>query len=142
MDNAVQETWTRRRRWMSSPKAGLPTVQTVRETRSRKRLFHVRVDEIPTLEEQRLSCNLCERVGEAVAEIQFRRVSTASAEITVVVTRDPRLRLGDRVNGNLCFLQQIVNAAAGNGIAAAIDDPCSLHETDRRHPSATRPLDR
>ncbi len=77
--------------------------------------------EIIALEEQRFAGGPRQSVGEAITEIEPRRVSAALAEIPIGFTRDPRLSLGHRFDDKLRLPQQILKASAGNGIAACLD---------------------
>jgi hypothetical protein len=74
------------------------------------------------LKRQRLTGSFCKRIGKAVAEIQFGRMSAAFTEITISLARKSRLSLGDRFNKDPCFCDKIVEAPAGNRIAASIDN--------------------
>ena len=70
------------------------------------------MSKIVTLEQDWLTHRLCKSVGEAVAEIQPRRVSAALAEIPIRFARNPRLGLGNRLDAQRRFAEEIVPVTA------------------------------
>src|SRR5579864_7809058 len=81
--------------------------------RSTERRSNIRVREIVALEQQRFGSRASERVGEAVAEIEARRMPAAAAVIAVGLARDVDLFLGDRLDSHAQLGHQIVEAASG-----------------------------
>jgi len=100
------------------------------------------VHEIIALEEQRLAGCPRQSIGEAVTEIEPRRMSAAFAEIPVGVTRDPCLSLGHRFDDKLRLPHEILKASAGNRITARIDDDRGFDEVGCRNAATGRGLDR
>src|SRR5215469_17182226 len=67
-------------------------------SRGKGRLAHqgrsnVRMRKVFAFEQKWLVARFRQRVGKAIAEVQFRRMSTALAEIAIGLPRDPRLTL-------------------------------------------------
>ena len=56
---------------------------------------------------------------------------TAAAEIPVGFTRDPCLGVGNWLDDKLGFFDEIVKAAAGDRIAASVNNDCRFDEIDR-----------
>ncbi len=52
--------------------------------------------------------DLCQRIGEAITEIELRRVATPSSEVTIGLPRYPCLLCRDWLNDNIGLLQQLV----------------------------------
>jgi hypothetical protein len=100
------------------------------------------VDEVIALEEQRLTGSFCERVSEAVAEIQFGGMSAAFTEITIGLARNSRLSFGDGFNNDACFFDKIIEASAGNRIAASVDHQRGFNEVGGGHATYRVSLDR
>ena len=78
--------------------------------------------EVIALEQQWLARGPRERVGEAIPEIQPRRMPAPFAEIPVGLPRDPRLRLGDGLDFELCLSDEIIKAPAGDRVVTGVDD--------------------
>jgi hypothetical protein len=77
------------------------------------------VGEITAFEQQRFTRFFCKCISKAVVEIQLSRMPTPSSEISVGVSRDLRLNLSDRFNGDVCFSNEIIKAPRGYRIALA-----------------------
>src|SRR5262245_10879763 len=83
--------------------------------------YDVRVGEISAFEQQRFTGFFCKRVRKAVAEIQFCRMPTTLSEISIGASCNLRLSFRDRLDRDVCFLDEIVKPPRGYGIAACID---------------------
>jgi hypothetical protein len=81
---------------------------------SRPRRSHVCPREFLAFKRKRLSFGFCQRVGEAVAEIQFGGVAAGFSEVAISLARDPGLRVCDWLNRNLRHFDQFIKTAAGN----------------------------
>src|SRR5262249_43956665 len=68
------------------------------------------------------------RIGKAIAEIQLCRMAAAFAEIAISLSRNSRLRFSDRLDNHLRLFDQVIEAPAGNGIAACVDDERGFDE--------------
>jgi hypothetical protein len=78
------------------------------------------MDEVIALEQKRLTGCFCERVSKAVTEIKFGGMPAALAEIAISLARNARLRFRYGLDRDLRFLQKIIEAPAGNRIAASL----------------------
>ena len=90
--------------------------------------FDVGVCEMVAFEQQRFSCELGERIGKAIAEIQLGRMATGFAEIAIGVPCNSSLRFGHGLNADLRLFDQVVEAPAGDGITARVYDDRGFHE--------------
>lgn len=54
--------------------------------------------EVASLKKKWLSRNLCQRIREAITEVQLSRVAAAFSEIAISVTCDASVDLCDRLN--------------------------------------------
>jgi len=61
----------------------------------------VGVREIVAFEQQRFTCELCKRIGKAMAEVQLGRMAAAFAEIAIGVPCDSSLEFGHGLNDDL-----------------------------------------
>ena len=86
------------------------------------RRLQIGVDEVRSFEEQLFAGRLREGVGEAVSEVQLCGVTAAFAEVAECLAGDPRLVLGDGFDRDLRDDEQLVDAAARDGIVGAGDD--------------------
>jgi hypothetical protein len=75
-------------------------------------------------------------VGEAIPEIQTRRMPAALAEIAVGFAGNSCLGLGNRLDNELCLSEEIVKPSARDGIPAFIDHNCCLDVIDGRNAAA------
>jgi hypothetical protein len=91
----------------------------------------VRVGEVITFEEQRFTHDLGECVGEAIPEVQLRRMSTAFAKITVGITRNARLSFRYRFYNHIGLSHEVIEAATCHRISAPIDDDRGFDEIGR-----------
>jgi Transposase len=110
--------------------------QYVHKVVSRENGREIRVCEIIALEQYRFASHLSQGIGEAIPEIQTRRMSAPLAEIAVGFAGNPRLGLSNRLNDELCLSEEIVKPSARNGISASIDDNCGLDVIDGRNAAA------
>ena len=94
--------------------------------------LHIRVRKMFPLVEQGFSFRLRQRIRETVAKIQPCRMSAAFAEITVGRACGSRLTFSNGFNGDFRLPQQFVETAAGDRIAAAIDNRSRFEVGDRR----------
>src|SRR5437868_15195653 len=69
-------------------------------------------------------------------------MAAAAAVITVGLTGDMRLRLGERLDGHPGFAYQIVKPPTGNRIPAAVDHDCGFKKARCRNPTLRGLLDR
>src|ERR1700688_516511 len=99
---------------------------------------YIRCREVIALEEERLAGELGEGIGEAIAEVEPCRMAAAAAEVAVGLARDARLALAHRLDGECRHAEELVETAAGDGIAAAVYDDGGLDEIDRRDAAAGR----
>jgi hypothetical protein len=98
------------------------------------RWHDVGVPKISTDEQQRFTGGLRQRVGKTIAEIQLGRMSAAFAEIPISLSSKPGLTFRDRLDAQACHSEQVIKAAAGDGIAAAMyDDGTRLFEIQAEH---------
>ena len=81
--------------------------------------------EVIALEQQWLARDPGEGIGEAIAEIQPRRMAASFAEIAVRLPRDPCLRLRDGLDFELCLSHEIIKAPTGDRVVTGVyDDRC------------------
>ena len=81
--------------------------------------------EVIALEQQWLARDPGEGIGEAIAEIQPRRMAASFAEIPVRLPRDPCLRLRDGLDFELCLSHEIIKAPTGDRVVTGVyDDRC------------------
>jgi hypothetical protein len=78
--------------WLKRRSNGQPLSREYLVPGSKSCRRHIGLRKIVALEQQRLAASAGERVGEAVAEIQARRMPGALAEITIGGARDLGLR--------------------------------------------------
>jgi hypothetical protein len=86
------------------------------------------VREIVTFEQQRFTCELCKRIGKAIAEIQLGRMAAAFAEIAIGLPCNSSLGFGHGLNDDLRLFDQVVEPAAGHGVTARVYDDRGFHE--------------
>ena len=106
----------------------------------RRRRHDVSVLKISAYEQQRFTGGFCEGVSKAIAEIQFCRMSAAFTEIPISVPGEPGLTFADRFDEDSCLSEQVIKAAAGDWITAAIDDHRGfdkIHRRDRGKPRSS-----
>ena len=84
--------------------------------------------EIVAFEQQRLTRDLCKRIGKAIAEIQLRLMPTAFAKIAISFPRNSSLGFGHRLNDNLRLQDERIEMPAGDGITAGVDDDRGFDE--------------
>ena len=84
--------------------------------------------EIVTFKQQRFTCELCERIGKAIAEIQLGRMAAAFTEITIGLTCNSSLGFGYGLNDDLRLFDQVVEPPAGDGVTARVYDDCGFYE--------------
>ncbi len=102
---------------------------------------------ISAYEQQRFTGGLGERVGKAIAKIQLCRMSAAFTEIPISVPGQPGLNFADRFDVDAGRFEQVIKAAAGDWITAAVDDHRGFDKIHRRDaplggaasPSRSRP---
>src|SRR5258708_28127433 len=87
----------------------------------------IRMPKIVPLEQDWLAHRPCKSVGEAIAEIQARRVPAALTEIPIRFARDPRLGLRNRLDAQPRFAEEIVKPPARNRIPAPVNYGGRLH---------------
>src|SRR6266516_6775155 len=86
----------------------------------------VGVAEVGSLEQKRFSGELCQGVREAVAEVQAGLVAAALPEVAVGVPGDTGLAVCHRFDAQFRGIDQLVEAAAGDGVTAGVDDDRGL----------------
>ena len=86
------------------------------------------MSETITLEQERLAHRARQGIGEAVAKVQTRGVPATASKIPVYVACNSCPNLGTRLDDELSFPDEIVKTAAGDRIAAAVDDDCGFEE--------------
>jgi hypothetical protein len=94
------------------------------------------VPKITADEQQRFPAALGERVGKAVAEIQPGRMFAAFTEILISVPGEPSLNFGHRCDVDAGRFEQVIKAAAGDWVTAAIDDDCGFETAEMRRSAA------
>ena len=77
--------------------------------------------EVGALEEERFGGRLGEGVGEAIAEVQGGGVAATFAKIAVGFASDACLGFGDRLNEEFGGADEVVEAAAGDRVAATVN---------------------
>ena len=108
------------------------------DLRSSQDRCHICPSEIITFEQEGFFRRLCQRVCEAVSEIQPRGVSAPFAEIAVGFTGNPRLEFRYGVDSKMCLAEKIVESAARDRISAPIDNHSRFHEIHCRNAAAAR----
>ncbi len=95
---------------------------------SGQRWLYVGVDEILTYEEERLIEVHCQSVGEAVAKVEPRRMSTPSAIALMSASRN--VDLGDRywLNNNRKLIDQLAELTRRRRILRTIDYQANFEE--------------
>jgi hypothetical protein len=88
----------------------------------------VGVREIVAYEQQRFTCELCERVRKAIAEIELGRMAAAFAEIAIGIPCNSSLEFGHRLNDDLRLFDQVVEPPTGHGVTARVNDDRGFHE--------------
>ena len=88
----------------------------------------VGVREIVPFKQQRFTCELCERVGKAIAEVQLGGMAAAFAEIAIGLACNSSLGFGYGLNDDLRLFDQVVEAPAGDGVTARVYDDRGFHE--------------
>src|SRR5215469_1918566 len=88
----------------------------------------VGVREIVAFEQQRFTCELGERRGKAIAEIQLGRMAAAFAEIAIGLPCNSSLGFGYGLNDDLRLFDQVVEPPAGDGVTARVYDDRGFHE--------------
>jgi hypothetical protein len=68
-------------------------------------------------------------------------VTAAPAKIAISLARYPRLDLGNRFDGQLRLLDEIVKAAAGDRVPASVDDDCGFDKIRSRNAAMGSCLD-
>src|SRR5262245_37386797 len=66
------------------------------------RRSNVGVREIVTFKQQRFTCELCERIGKAIADIQLGGMAAAFTEIAIGLTCNSSLGFGYGLNDDFC----------------------------------------
>ena len=94
--------------------------------RSVTRRFNIGASKIVAFEQQRFPGDLRQGVGKAIAEIKPCWMATSLTEIAICLSRNSNLRFGDRLNNYLSLFDQIIEAPAGDRIAACVYDECSF----------------
>ena len=92
------------------------------------RRSNVGVGEIVAFKQQRFTCELCERIGKAIAEIQPGRMAAAFAEIAIGLPCNSSLGFGYGLNDDLRLFDQVVEPPAGDGVTARVYDDRGFHE--------------
>ena len=87
--------------------------------------------EVVSLEQQRFLSGLGKGISKTVPEIQLGRVATALAEVAVRLARNACLTFSNRLDRHLCFPEQVIESAARDRVAAAIDDGRRFDIIDR-----------
>ena len=82
--------------------------------------------EIVTFKQQRFTCELCERIGKAIAEIQLGGMAAAFTEIAIGLTCNSSLGFGYGLNDDLRLFDQVVEPPAGDGVTARVYDDRGL----------------
>ena len=90
------------------------------------------MSETITLEQERLAHRARQGIGDAVAKVQTRGVPATASKIPVYVACNSCPNLGTRLDDELSFPDEIVKTAAGEGVAASVNDDCSLKEIGGR----------
>ena len=101
----------------------------------------VGMGEVISLEQQRFSGGLRKGVREAVPEVQAGLVAATLPEITVGVPGDPSLVVCHRLDLQLSSIDQLVETAAGDRVAARVDHHRGLQVVSGGDPSDLGPLD-
>ena len=124
-----------------APRRQDPAHASSSEKASRRRLCGVDIGqrEVPPFEQQRLAGRLRQRVGEAVAKVQSRRV-VAFAEPPPGPTGGLRMVRGDRLQLDRRLFQEEVKLVPGCGATATLEDDGRLQEAGGRY-AATRSAD-
>jgi hypothetical protein len=86
------------------------------------------VREIVTFEQQRFTCELCKRIGKAIAEIQLGRMAAAFAEIAIGLPCNSSLGFGHRFNNDLRLFDEVIEASAGDRVTACVYEDRGFHE--------------
>src|SRR6185437_935267 len=81
----------------------------------------------------RLAFEFRQRIRKAISKIQFGRVAACFSEVSVSLPRNAGLRFADGFNGNICFLNQFIKAAAGDRVLASVNHCSGFDVADRRN---------
>jgi hypothetical protein len=100
------------------------------------------VREIVTFEQQRFTCELCKRIGKAIAEIQLGRMAAAFAEIAIGLPCNSSLGFGHRFNNDLRLFDEVIEASAGDRVTACVYEDRGFHEISGGHTAGSAILDR
>ena len=123
----------------SGPRVPIPLIHpcvemTVRWPRPASCDLNVGKLEVLALEQKGLPRCFRKRIGEAVAEVQPRRV-VALAKSPPSPARGLRMGRGDRLQLNRRFFQECIKLMAGGGAAATLKDDCCFQKGSYRHAS-------
>ena len=94
------------------------------------------MNEVIPLVKNRLAFRPRQRVAEAIAKIQVGGVTAAFPVIPVSLPRDPRLLRRDRLDGDLRFMDEVIEPCTGDGVSFLIDDNRRFEVGSRRHAGA------
>ena len=100
---------------------------------------NVGMAKIISLEQERFALLFRQRISEAIPKIKARTMP-AFAEIAIRLAGNFCLPVGHCLDDNLRFAEEVIEAAAGDGIAAAIDHNGSLNITNRRNATRLGPV--
>jgi hypothetical protein len=98
------------------------------QSRSAQGAAHVGVDEVLADKEERLVERLRQGVGEAVAKIEPGWVATTFAEAPVSIAGNPRLMHGNRLDGDVELLDDLIELRGGARVRLAINDDGGLEK--------------
>ena len=93
---------------------------------------YICVGEVATFEEQRLSEVFGQSVGEAIGEVEPGGVAAAFTKVTIRLACDVSLAFGDGFDGYFALTNQIVEFAADDGVADAVDHHSGFNVIRRR----------
>ena len=77
------------------------------------RRSNVGLREIVTFKQQRFTCELCERIGKAISEVQLGGMAAAFTEIAIGLTCNSSLGFGYGLNDDSRLFDQVVEPPAG-----------------------------
>jgi hypothetical protein len=97
--------------------------------------------EVVSLEQQCFSGGLRQGVREAVSEVEAGLVGAALPEIAIGVPGDTSLVVGKRFDLQFRDIDELIEAPAGNGVAARVDDDCGLQVVGGGDPPGRCSLD-
>jgi len=91
--------------------------------------------EVYSLEQKRFTFVPCKGVSEAIAEVQTRSMFAPFSEVAIRLASNSCLSFRNRLNLNLSFSNEVVEASTCDWISGPVYHNCSFEEVSRRNTS-------